>query len=112
MRRAVHPLEGNVQSLASTDERLKLLAPTLATYVTQLRKNTSSDPVFNELCNSLSADLPDPFLRSIFAFLASGQVSDILDEEALPLRDRMGVALRFLRDDEVCCLFHFWEQWT
>lgn len=49
----------------------------------------------------MSTDLDDPFLRAIFAYLASGEWSDVLDEEALPLRDRVGVALRFLPDDEV-----------
>ena len=40
-------------------------------------------------------------MRAIFAYLASGDWTDVLEEDALPLKDRIGVALRFLPDDEV-----------
>ena len=40
-------------------------------------------------------------MRAIFAYLASGDWSDVLDEHDLPLKDKVGIALRFLSDDEV-----------
>lgn len=85
--------------LISTDERLKLLAPILATYLSQRDSGSSSS--FNELCAGLSTSLDDPFMRAIFAYLATGDWKDVLEEDALPLKDRIGVALRFLPDEEV-----------
>lgn len=81
------------------DERLKLLAPILATHISlrEQEGNTS----FKELCSGLSTDLDDPFMRAIFAYLATGDWRDVLEEDALPLRDRVGVALRFLQDEEL-----------
>lgn len=40
-------------------------------------------------------------MRAIFAYLATGDWKDVLEEDALPLKDRIGVALRFLPDEEV-----------
>lgn len=37
----------------------------------------------------------------MFAFLASGDWRELLDEAGLPLSDRIAVALRFLSDSEV-----------
>lgn len=37
----------------------------------------------------------------MFAFLASGDWRDVVDESGLPLKDRVAVALRFLSDHEV-----------
>lgn len=82
------------------DERLKLLAPILATYLSQ-RDGGGSSSSFNELCSGLSTSLDDPFMRAIFAYLATGDWKDVLEEDALPLKDRIGVALRFLPDEEV-----------
>ena len=83
------------------DEKLKLLAPILATHLAQ--KDQQGTSAFKELCAGLSTNLDDPFMRAIFAYLASGDWSDVLEEDALPLKDRVGVALRFLPDDEVRC---------
>lgn len=82
-----------------SDERLKLLAPILATYLSQ--RDTGGSSSFNELCAGLSTSLDDPFMRAIFAYLATGDWKDVLEEDALPLKDRIGVALRFLPDEEV-----------
>ena len=77
-----------------------MIAPALAIRLGE-GNNPTSNTFFSELCDSLSGDLSDPFLRAIFAYLASNSWSDVLDEEALPLRDRLAIALRFLPDDEV-----------
>lgn len=37
----------------------------------------------------------------MFAYLASGDWRELVDETGLPLRDRVAVALRFLTDNEV-----------
>ncbi|KAI9597959.1 hypothetical protein BDF19DRAFT_433141 [Syncephalis fuscata] len=42
-----------------------------------------------------------PYLRAIFAYIASGEWSSVLAITDLPFRDRLGVALRFLSDDEL-----------
>ena len=89
----------------SKDDRLKLLTPSLASHLSHNRKHqlrTPENTLFKELCASLSSELDDPYLRAIFAYLASNEWQDVLDEAGLPLIDRLGVALRFLDDAEVC----------
>jgi len=45
--------------------------------------------------------LEDAYLRAIFAYLSSSTWQDVLEEEAMALVDRLSVALRFLKDDEL-----------
>jgi WD repeat-containing protein mio len=43
----------------------------------------------------------DPYLRAIYAFISTGDWRSITEEASLPLRDRVGVAVRNFSDDEL-----------
>ncbi|KAI8819257.1 uncharacterized protein EV422DRAFT_498169 [Fimicolochytrium jonesii] len=90
---------------SAKDERLKLVATAIAGYSAS-RSNgagtSSSSSTWEDLCRSLSSDLKDPYLRAIFALIASnGNWRIVLQERGLSLRDRVGIALRFLSDEEL-----------
>ncbi|RKP27136.1 WD40-repeat-containing domain protein, partial [Syncephalis pseudoplumigaleata] len=82
---------------SSKDEKHRLISTVLAGY----HRDASTTNTWRELCKSLSADLKGPYLRAIFAYIASGEWSSVLAIGDLPFRDRLGVALRFLDDEEV-----------
>ncbi|KAJ3180188.1 hypothetical protein HDU85_004191 [Gaertneriomyces sp. JEL0708] len=85
---------------ASKDERLKLVATAFAAYFSA--PATSSAKLWQDMCRSLSAELRDPYLRAMFALIASnGDWQVVLQERGLSIKDRIGVALRFLNDDEL-----------
>ncbi|KAI9027046.1 hypothetical protein DFJ74DRAFT_662896 [Hyaloraphidium curvatum] len=97
---------------SSNEERLKLVAVALsAALPTGTNPTTDSagilarggfPAVFVDLCSSLATDLQDPYLRAMFALVANGgDWHVVLDEKELPLRDRVGVAVRFLSDDQL-----------
>jgi hypothetical protein len=79
------------------DEKHRLISTVLAGY----HRDASTTNTWRELCKALSVDLKGPYLRAIFAYIASGEWSSVLAITDLPFRDRLGVALRFLDDDEV-----------
>lgn len=89
-----------VQSLASSNkERLRLISTAVAGYGAY--KDSDSNNPWREQCRKLASDLGNPYLRAIFAFIADGSWTDVLDESSLPLVERLGIALRFLPDDEL-----------
>lgn len=60
------------------------------------------NPTWRQLCESLSQDMHDrPYLKAMFAYIASRDWHKVLDEESLPLRERVAVALRVLNDEQV-----------
>ncbi|OAD70468.1 hypothetical protein PHYBLDRAFT_182399 [Phycomyces blakesleeanus NRRL 1555(-)] len=82
-----------------TDQQRKLISAVLAGY----QPNASNiNPTWRELCESLSRDMLDrPYLRAIFAYIASNDWFKVLDDPGLPLRERMAIALRVLNDDQM-----------
>ncbi|GAA5930847.1 Sea4p [Sporobolomyces koalae] len=88
------------------DRELRMLAPILAAYLAQRNSSLGgggSESTYAELCQSLSlsTDIDVPWVRALFAFLASGEWREVGNEMGLPLRDRVAVALRFLSDSEL-----------
>lgn len=83
----------------SNNENYKIMSTAIAAYAAF--KDTSSNSTWKDRCRQLASDLADPYLRIIFAYIADGNWWDVLDETALPLRERLGVALRFLPDSEL-----------
>lgn len=77
-------------------ERLRLIATAIAGYMAY--KDTTENNSWRDQCRKMSSELDDPYLRVIFAFIADGDWWDILYEPAISLRERLGVALRFLND--------------
>lgn len=81
------------------DERLHIISTAIAGYLTH--KDMSVNSPWKDQCRKLAAELDDPYLRSIFAFIADNNWWDVLDESALPLREKLGIALRFLSDKDL-----------
>lgn len=89
-----------VQALASSkNERLRIMSTAVAGYLAY--KDTPGNSPWRELCRKMASELDNPYMRAVFAFIADGEWFDVLDESTLPLHERLGIALRFLRDDEL-----------
>ncbi|KAI8372909.1 uncharacterized protein BYT42DRAFT_578520 [Radiomyces spectabilis] len=81
------------------DRQRKWMSAVLAGY--QI-KNSQENTTWRQLCESLSNDMVDhPYLRAIFAYIASNDWYCVLNEPELPLRERMAVALRVLDDEQM-----------
>lgn len=93
-------VERAVQALASSrKERLRLMSTAVAGYLAY--KNNVLNSPWKEQCRKLASELDNPYLRAIFAFISDGSWLDVLDEGSLPLSERLGIALRFLKDNDV-----------
>lgn len=78
---------------------LRLMATAISGYLVQ--KSSTEDNLWKDQCRGLSTELDDPYLRAIFAYIADDDWWGVLDETSLPLRERIGVALRYLPDKEL-----------
>ncbi|CAG8617707.1 13046_t:CDS:10, partial [Acaulospora morrowiae] len=85
----------------SQNERLKLVSTNLASFYLSNREEYRENQLWQNICRSLSYEMGDPYLRAMFSYMASGNWDDVLREDELELRDRVGVALRFLDDDKL-----------
>lgn len=89
-----------VESLAaSKNDRLRIMSAAIAGY--DGYKSTTRDTKWKALCRDMASDLENPYMRAVFAFIADGDWGDVLYETSLPLHERLGIALRFLPDDEL-----------
>ena len=52
------------------------------------------------MCHNMSRELQDPYVRTMFTYITTNSWKSVLEEDELPLRDRLGIALKFLGDDE------------
>lgn len=59
------------------------------------------DDTWEETVRDIKSDLDDPYARAILALVSYGDWHDVLAETSLPLRDRVGIALMYLNDDEL-----------
>ncbi|GEQ67049.1 hypothetical protein JCM33374_g712 [Metschnikowia sp. JCM 33374] len=84
---------------SSKKERLQLMSTAVAGYMAYKDSNINSP--WNDQCRKLSSELDNPYLRAIFAFIADNDWWDVLDEHSLPLRERLGIAIRFLSDKDL-----------
>lgn len=84
---------------ASKKERLQLMSTAVAGYMAY--KDSNINLPWNDQCRKLSLELENPYLRAIFAFIADNDWWDVLDEHSLPLRERLGIAIRFLSDKDL-----------
>ncbi|AEY95709.1 FACR192Cp [Eremothecium gossypii FDAG1] len=85
-------------------ERLRLIATAIAGYLAY--KDQPGNNAWRQQCRRLSSELDDPYLRIIFSFIADNDWWDILYESAISLRERLGVALRFLNDGDLTRFLH------
>lgn len=74
------------------------LAVALAGFNKGLEK---TDEAWNETIQDMKENLDDPYARSILALVSYGDWHDVLAETTLPLRDRVGIALLYLSDEEL-----------
>ncbi|CAG8706322.1 uncharacterized protein OCT59_029542 [Rhizophagus irregularis] len=91
----------------SKDERLKLVSTALAGYAVSNHDTSSqANSLWSKMCRNLSLEMSDPYLRAMFSYIASGNWLDVLQEKELSLQDRIGIALRFLDDEELNDFLH------
>lgn len=83
----------------SKKERLRLMSTAVAGYLAY--KDSTMNSPWRDQCRKLASELDDPYLRAIFAFISDGSWTDVLDESSLPLVESLGIALRFLSDNEL-----------
>ncbi|EPY52487.1 ubiquitin-protein ligase E3 [Schizosaccharomyces cryophilus OY26] len=95
-------IENVVRILAMGGELEKTISTAVAGYITSQGLNQlGSDSLWKEMSRNLSTELEDPYLRAIFAYVSNSDWRDVLDEVSLSLRDRLGIALRFLPDEDL-----------
>ena len=82
--------------ISAVDRELSLA---LAGYLNGLTGDRND--TWHETIQNLAMDLQDPYARAILAFVSRGDWHDVLQETSLPLRDRVGIALMYLPDDEL-----------
>ena len=98
----------------SADERLRIMSGTIAALIPQkgtsirLREHYNRLIVRIEVCNQISRflteplnALKDPYIRVMLTHIALEDWLEILEEESLPLRERLAIAFRFLDDRAV-----------
>lgn len=89
----------------SNDERLLLVAAALAGYLNASLENTENS-IWKNMCQVLSKDMKDPYLRSIFSLIGSDMdYSDVLLSQSLSMCDKLGIALRYLDDTKVPSIY-------
>ncbi|KAF9583248.1 hypothetical protein BGW38_009933, partial [Lunasporangiospora selenospora] len=108
-----------IEVLSRGDDKLKLMSIVVAGF--SRNQNTlsgtalggissanekASSTAWKAQCRSHSQGQSNPYIRAIFSYIASGDWRDVLEEHNLSLADRVGVALRFLSDDELMVYIH------
>ncbi|KAI5804438.1 hypothetical protein EDC01DRAFT_701985 [Geopyxis carbonaria] len=106
-----------ISSLQQGGQQLKLMSTAVAGYFSQnphsLPPSHSLSPspapptpspansTWKTLASEMATELYDPYLRAIFAYVSNSEWKDVLDEIGLPLRERIGIALRWLGDEQL-----------
>lgn len=96
-----------IQTLSNSqlDQEHKLMSAILAGYISNSNKEEPNH-LWEQLCLSLSQDLSNqPYLKAIFSFIATSQWEPVLMDDAIPLNERLVIALRFLDDDQVLYIY-------
>ncbi|KAI9837958.1 MAG: hypothetical protein M1819_006112 [Sarea resinae] len=89
-------------SQKSATEGHRLLAMGIAAYNNiggAMRK--VNDEGWTNLCKDIADSLQDPYSRAILALVSDADWGSVIQETSLPLRDRVGVALRYLDDKQL-----------
>jgi len=96
-----------IKALSGGGERMKLMSTAVAGYFAHLTSSGKTGgpgvgvTVWKDLCRSMSFELSDPYLRAVFAYVSNGEWIDVLDDVGLPIKERLGIAIRFLGDEEL-----------
>jgi WD repeat-containing protein mio len=73
--------------------------------LTALIHSNSRNSELRDHCARLMVRLQDPYFRAMLTLLNSGDWSEVLEEEALPLRERLAIAIQFLDDHALTSFF-------
>ncbi|KAF9916366.1 hypothetical protein BX616_003952 [Lobosporangium transversale] len=100
-----------IEVLGHGDDKLKLMSIVVAGFNKNhintpsvglgMNNEKASNNTWRAQCRIHSQSQSNPYIRAIFSYIASGDWRDVLEEKSLSLADRVGVALRFLSDDEL-----------
>lgn len=60
-----------------------------------------ADEDWEQTCEELAKELTDPYARAILALVSKSSWNSVIEETSLPLRHRVEVALRWLKDEEL-----------
>lgn len=81
--------------MRSKDSSHNIMSGTLAA----LTPASNKTPELRHQYERLIMRLEDPYFRAMLTYLAAGDWLDVLEEEHIPLRERLVIALQFLEDD-------------
>lgn len=83
------------------DSKHRLCGTTLAGFLSQTRSTRASDSAFfDEHWRSLINRVDDPYIRAVLARVGGDGWESVLEEEAIPIIDRIAIAVCNLSDDE------------
>jgi hypothetical protein len=82
----------------TVDESHHMMSGTVAALISQATGSSAISHELRKHCERLIARLQDPYFRALLTHLTHGDWSEIVEEEALPLRERLAIALQFLDD--------------
>ncbi|KIK80016.1 hypothetical protein PAXRUDRAFT_833780 [Paxillus rubicundulus Ve08.2h10] len=88
--------------MRSKDEMHHLVTGTLAALI----PGSSTSNELRDHSERLIVRLQDPYFRAMLTQLASKDWSEVLEEEALPLRERLAIAFQFLEDRALSLYLH------
>jgi len=95
-------IERSIKALQRGGRTLKLMSTAVAGYFATIRDPSSGIyGTWKELAGMMANELGDPYQRAIFAYISNSDWREVLDELGVPLRERIGIALRWLDDDEL-----------
>ncbi|EWC44065.1 hypothetical protein DRE_01417 [Drechslerella stenobrocha 248] len=97
-------IERCIKALAMGKTEMKLMSTAVAGYNSHRQAGEkggiAENTMWKDLCREMATHMDDPYSRAIFAFVSNGDWQDVLDgSTGLPIRERLGIALRFLGDD-------------
>jgi len=81
--------------MRSKDSSHNIMSGTLAA----LTPASAKTPELRHQYERLIMRLEDPYFRAMLTYLALGDWADVLEEEYIPLRERLAIALQFFEDD-------------
>ncbi|KAG6840528.1 hypothetical protein C0991_006166 [Blastosporella zonata] len=91
--------------MKSSDESHCMLSGTIAA----LGPHGSKTPELREHCERLIVRLKDPYFRAMLTYLALNDWTEVLEEQALPFRERLAITFQFLDDKAVSSYLRRWE---
>ncbi|KZT04227.1 WD40 repeat-like protein [Laetiporus sulphureus 93-53] len=87
--------------MRSDDESLHMMSGMLAALIPSTSGHAHKNLDFIEHCERLVVRLQDPYLRAMLTYLTIQDWTEVLQEDALPLRERLAIAFQFLEDKEL-----------